>query len=440
MNICFAELWNVLLIGMELCIYLILANTFLMPKQQNHVRLFCILTLFLSDYAITQMVPSFIFRATLLLALFAGFTKLLYRSNVLFSAFISTTYLAILGISDVVILYLFLMTSKVTFADMISEPVVYTIFAFSAKIFELLIVSLIRSAGHQYFQGKTHRIWYYLVFSLYPFVTFVGSIILYQVAVLAPVVAKYLLACVVLLFFSDLFSIVLMAKFEQQQAELNRSYILSKQLDTAMDGISVAMQSYKNERKLTHDFQNQMLVIRGMLEHSVPYEEINQYIGQVSNYTSSSSLAVTTHRVAVDVLLNQKYALAKQKQIAFQVRLDDLSMFPLPDNALVVLLSNLLDNALEASEKIQEEAKRYILIKMSVQKTECLLLVENAVDSPVKIEDNHVLTSKLNPEQHGYGLQNVASIIQTYDGYYTISCAENVFRFAAIFAGTQGRV
>lgn len=440
MSVWFAELWNVLLIGMELCIYFIIANTFFVSKQENRIRVVYILILFLFNYAITQTVSSFLLRSTLLLILFTGFTKMLYRSNALLCVFISITYLAILGVSDAAILYLFLMISKVTIADLISAPVIYTIFAFAAKIFELLIVSVIRSVGHQFFQGKTHGIWHYFVFSLYPFVTFIGSIILYQVAVLTPHVAKYLLACVILLFFSDLFSIILMAKFEQQQADLNRSYILSKQLDTAMDGISVAMQSYNNERKLTHDFQNQMLVIRGMLDHAVPNKEIMEYIGQVSNYTSSSSLAVTTHRVAVDVLLNQKYALAKQKQIAFQVRLDDLSMFPLPDNELVVLLSNLIDNALEASEKILDESRRSITIKMSVNQSECLLSVENSVAYPVKIVNNHILTTKKHTEQHGYGLQNVASIVHTHDGYYTLSCDNETFCFADVFAGTQSQV
>ena len=49
------------------------------------------------------------------------------------------------------------------------------------------------------------------------------------------------------------------------------------------------------------------------------------------------------------------------------MRLDDLSKFPLADDELIIVLSNLIDNAIEACEKVSDESKRYVLLKMRVE-------------------------------------------------------------------------
>ncbi|MCD8085969.1 MAG: GHKL domain-containing protein [Clostridiales bacterium] len=204
-----------------------------------------------------------------------------------------------------------------------------------------------------------------------------------------------------------------------------------------MDSISATTKSYENERRLTHEFQNQIIVIRGMIEDGVDHDQIAAYLDQVAHSTSTGSLSISTNRLAADVLLNQKYLAAVQKEIDFQVRLDDLSCFSLPDNALVVLLSNLIDNAIEACEKDSLRKERKIVIKISVSDTDCILSVENTVAKPVEIHENTVATTKQNPERHGFGMKNIAAIVEAYDGYYTLRCNNNIFQFAAVFPGPQ---
>lgn len=262
----------------------------------------------------------------------------------------------------------------------------------------------------------------YVKFGIYPLSTLVSALLMCHAAIQAPQIALILLFCVVFLLVTDVLTIFLMRQFEYQQEELNNSYILHRQLGIAMDNIVAATQSYENERKLTHDFQNQLVVIRGMLESSADRREIIAYLDQTANYTSSSSLSISTNRSAVDVLLNQKYAVSRKKGIDFQVRLDDLSGFPLPDNAFVVLLSNLLDHAIDACDKIADSKEKSVLIKMNVGNEECLLSVENTVFGPVLIENNRIQTTKAEQTKHGYRMININSIVDTYNGYCTMKC------------------
>ncbi len=173
------------------------------------------------------------------------------------------------------------------------------------------------------------------------------------------------------------------------------------------------------------------------MEYNSDHDEIAAYLDQLSNYTSSASLSVSTNRIAVDVLLNQKYQVCLQKGVNLSVRLDDLSGFPLPHNALVVLVSNLLDNAIEACGEIPEGNEKRILARMSVQNEECMIAVDNSVAGPVDIEDNTIKTTKPDGMRHGYGMRNIKSIVSAYDGYCTFRCDGKIFRFAASFPGAR---
>ena len=135
----------------------------------------------------------------------------------------------------------------------------------------------------------------------------------------------------------------------------------------------------------------------------------------------------------VDAILNQKHALAQTKGIRLTVQLDDLRSFALPDDALVVVLANLLDNAIEAVSQIEFPEKRVVRLRMTSDPEVNFLYIENPSPRPVRIKDNRVLTTKKDSREHGYGLQNIAAILRQYNGIYAIDYDEGtgLFRFSA---------
>lgn len=79
------------------------------------------------------------------------------------------------------------------------------------------------------------------------------------------------------------------------------------------------------------------------------------------------------------------------KNISFQMQLDDLSQFPLPDDELVVVLANLLDNAIEACELISDKSLRYILIKIHCSPAVTYLMSKILLAEPVTIKNKLLL-------------------------------------------------
>lgn len=427
------------LVAIELFTYCFLADVFFIPKGGKLNRTYVILLFFAAEYVLVQYCAVMLLRIGVTVLWYALLMGLIYRAKSIHCLFTSLLWTSFLGIFDVIALYGFTIATGQSLLELQESPPLYVLMAYLSKTLGLTAVVLIHVWGTAHFQKRPQRIGSYLRFGLYPVATLVCALLMFLAAVKAPEIASSLLFCLFFLLATDLLFIAMMQRFETQQEELKNLSILQKELDSAMDNIAAARQSYDNERRMTHDFENQLIVIRGMLTDSADYQEIIAYLNQIDTYIGSVSLRVCTNRIAADVLLNQKYILATQKGIAFQVRLDDLSAFPLPDNALVVLLSNLLDNAIEACCKIFDSKQRRILIKMSVGPNECILCVENTVAAPVRIEDNRIKTTKPDPEQHGYGLKNIAAIVNTYDGYYTMNCDEKRFQFISIFPGPQAK-
>lgn len=99
---------------------------------------------------------------------------------------------------------------------------------------------------------------------------------------------------------------------------------------------------------------------------------------------------------------------------------------------VVTPLGNLLDNALEACRKLPDSS--YINVKILKKEEDFLLSVENS-SLPVKISENkYVPTDKAEPRLHGFGLQNIAHIMQKYGYEYTLFYHDARFHFVSILS------
>ena len=105
------------------------------------------------------------------------------------------------------------------------------------------------------------------------------------------------------------------------------------------------------QRHLTHDFTNQLNTIAGLLEQGDTASALD-LIRSSSTEIHINTLVVNTGNPMIDTLLSQKYNEAQKKSIPVLFSLCDLSECPISSRDLLVLLGNLVDNAIEASEKM----------------------------------------------------------------------------------------
>lgn len=366
---------------------------------------------------------------------FALLSKYLYAISITRSFFVAITYLALINLTDNLFLFFVSALTYQNIDQLMSDPYVYFFLGFSAKIVEVLLVALIHMWGKRRFYSRSSFPQNYVKLSIFPIASLVCTVTLLNAFFLYPQAAPQLLLCTMVLLIADISIILLLNQFEMQQQAIIDNRLLERELKLAHDNMEALAASYASQRKLTHDFQNELAVLQGLLQQDQIGSEAKatNYINQLLKQEYTPILAISTHRIVVDVLLNQKYTIAAQKEIKFRIQLNDLSKFPLPDDAMVVVLSNLLDNALDACEQIDDPDNRFISVKAQTSADDSILYIENSVSKPVKISDGHIATTKKDVPLHGYGLQNVIAVINSFGGTYAMQCEDLIFSFVIAF-------
>lgn len=106
----------------------------------------------------------------------------------------------------------------------------------------------------------------------------------------------------------------------------------------------------------------------------------------------------------VDAILYNKVLLAKSKDIQPMIQVLIPEKLPISPITLMTVYSNLLDNAIEATEKLPEK-ERFLNIESAVKAKFLIIKVENSKLPNESIDLNKHVSTKKDSENHGIGLQ-----------------------------------
>lgn len=95
------------------------------------------------------------------------------------------------------------------------------------------------------------------------------------------------------------------------------------------------------------------------------------------------------------------------------------------ESNIAILLSNLLDNAIEA--EIQQESKKEIRLKMFIYKEMVNIIVENYILKSVLGENPELKTTKKEKQGHGIGIESVKELVRREEGDLEIFEENNYF-------------
>ena len=187
---------------------------------------------------------------------------------------------------------------------------------------------------------------------------------------------------------------------------------------------------YKNCVYTSHDIKNHILVLRKYLEDN-DVNKAKAYLGKISIPIDTVYQYVWCENEIINLILNTKIQEAKKKNIRIDANIENV-FFQMAENDLCSILSNLLENAVEACEKIIDH-ERWIRIHM-IQRSGCLMLkIENNISEQPKEKQGVYITNKTG--SHGYGLKSVQSVVNKYHG--TMKCAHNEETFSVVISFMQ---
>lgn len=185
----------------------------------------------------------------------------------------------------------------------------------------------------------------------------------------------------------------------------------------------------EKQRKRTHEYKNQLAAISALAEQGA-YQELRAYIERMEDTLQHRMDAVDTNHVIVNAILNTKYREAVSKGIVFVLKVNDLSALRLEEEDIVVILSNLLNNALEACERCEDKR---IKLKFVLEDGQAVISVKNSMAAEPVVENGALLTSKTKEaEEHGMGIQNVVETVEKCGGRYMVNYGDGEFQFTIL--------
>ena len=177
-------------------------------------------------------------------------------------------------------------------------------------------------------------------------------------------------------------------------------------------------------RHLRHDFRQHLRVISGLTE-SGNLDALKTYLHQYESEIGDAP-ALLCSNPAVDAIAGYYALWASQKQIPIHWNLNLPDQLSLPEADLCMLMGNLLENALLASENLPPEERDVSVVCQMLSPAMLGLIVENRYDGTLKRHGDTLYSTR--HSGCGMGLISVKSAVRKYNGQLTMSTENKTFR------------
>lgn len=187
---------------------------------------------------------------------------------------------------------------------------------------------------------------------------------------------------------------------------------------------------YRQTRGWRHDYHNHIQSMKAYLVMGET-DRLLEYLDRLDNDLTTVDTVIKTGNVMVDAVLNSKISLARSKHIAVEAKAIVPATLDISEIDLSLIIGNLMDNAMEACLRIEDEEARFIRVYIDILKGQLYIYVMNAVNGrPDKRRgENHeirYLSTKAG-RSHGFGLMRIDKVVERCKGYIDRQDEENVF-------------
>lgn len=197
------------------------------------------------------------------------------------------------------------------------------------------------------------------------------------------------------------------------------------------ESINPLIQELLDEMKASeHEYKNHLNILYCMIQvckEDELRERAKKYIGNVfENKNLLSNLSYIENTILKGVLLS-KINQAEKNDIICKYKIDSqLEGISLDDSELTVVLSNLLNNAIESASKSE---KKYIEIFTTYEKGRYIIEVINSISNFTEdmITDISKVRFSTKGTGRGYGLYNINKIVNKYKGKINMSIKDDMF-------------
>ena len=175
-----------------------------------------------------------------------------------------------------------------------------------------------------------------------------------------------------------------------------------------------------------HEFRNNLIALRAMIEAG-RYENALEYLDKASIESFRERAMLQTGNPVLDAVVSSKLMLARSHNIETNIQAVYPETIAIQDNDLCAIIGNLLDNAIEACQRMNTDGQtRFITFSMFIKGKNLALSITNSYEGEIRRIGKKFITIK-DHKFHGIGIQYVDSIIDKYQGHVLREYQDGVF-------------
>ena len=215
-----------------------------------------------------------------------------------------------------------------------------------------------------------------------------------------------------------LFNIIILEIY----SKISENFIMEKEKAIYTQQINIMAINTEEQKKVMenfhrekHDWINELIALKNEIEYENK-DVVLQNIDRIIQNCQFGEAISDTGNKCIDALINVKYTTAKEKGIDFILKIFIPEELPINQCDMGIVLGNILDNAIEATEKCNSSAKKIEII-MGIKKEALVLVVKNPLAGSLKRnKDGKLLSTKEDSKRHGYGINSVIKVARKYNG------------------------
>ena len=218
-----------------------------------------------------------------------------------------------------------------------------------------------------------------------------------------------------------IYIVIEMKKENEERIKEKQAY---NRLETKNDYYEKVEESQNQIRRLYHDMNNHLYNIQMMNKSS---EDASDYIVSLQNELKEARKTRVSGNSLFDIIVDEKMNICKNKGIEFDIDVDSKNTGFIKNMDMSSILANILDNAIEACDKMTSN-KKYIKLTSMWADDMFVIICENSKENEVKKIGDRFITDKLNKSEHGIGIKSVEKSVKNYDGNMMIFCDDSLFK------------
>ena len=277
------------------------------------------------------------------------------------------------------------------------------------------------SARHTSLHNK--KLYAYLSFLPFShlFILFLGFYIPSNITVSKPLEISFSIFLALILIFDCSFPFVTnyFERVEERNIQMEKEH-LKMQLDYQQT--AMLTEEKKEFRKIKHDFSNILTTVQGYIEIGKPEKALSVLQNTYTDLTGLAGFSVCSNET-VNTILYMKTQQAKERGVTLTTEINEECRVQTNDYDLCRLLSNIMDNALNAAAF--SDTDKTVFIRMDITENSIHIHSENGFKEQARKVQN--------TDAHGHGVGIIKDITKNYHGSYKAYTKENLYYTDTVF-------